>query len=299
MKIQRALLACDDKRGYRNLWPTAAKFWRRLGIEPTLIYVDNGRARPPSSRHGDVHVIPALADIPTASQASMARYWACALYPDEVVTPSDIDLMPLSRSYFIDRLADIDDQRYVHVDIREGLQPRASERTFFTACYHIARGDVMREMLRIPEDWPTLMREADALWFEKLGGRKPSIYSGYERFQTDELFLAQRLNEHADRSRFHFLHDYELPKRKNSTDASIGIHIHRHHWHYNTALLREGYYADAHCLRRDNPLNFIPPMLIQLLWRERPPPRWHLRYMEYRGRLRERLANIRKAIRRR
>ena len=107
---------------YLEFWPVVAKAWLDFGITPVLFYIPYHAEDTPTSQvtpaevpGSKVHVVPHLPDINIVLQSSMLRFWGTCYYPDDIVIISDIDLLPLSRRFFTDPLADVADDRYVHL----------------------------------------------------------------------------------------------------------------------------------------------------------------------------------------
>ncbi len=167
MKIKYALMSSNSDPEYLDFWPVAAEAWLNLGITPVLFYIpDRVKDVPVVPREvagAEVHTVPLLPDVNIVLQASLLRYWGSCKYPDDAVIVSDIDLLPLSRRFFVDQLTAIDDDCYVHLkcvaDKYESYDLRnipgekvtdISNMRFLNACYHAANGALMSEVL-----WPS------------------------------------------------------------------------------------------------------------------------------------------------
>ena len=176
-------MSCDSNPEYLDFWPVAAKACLKLGMQPVLFYITtNEHAAPAAVAGGQVHTFEPIPDIPVRIQASMLRYWGCVYYPDDVVMVNDIDLIPLSKKFFIDRLQDIRNDAYVHVPPRARVREKArygtitsteilknypiEQATYLNAIYHIARGDIMREVLGFSDSWPESCRKTVSHWYQ-------------------------------------------------------------------------------------------------------------------------------------
>jgi hypothetical protein len=122
MSIGRVLMACDLNPDYLDYWPHTRRAWTEIvRIEPMLVLISD-EDHVPSALRADPYVIvvPPLPEAHTALQAQCIRL----LYPTVVATEdavliSDVDLYPLSRSYFVDPVERLDDRLFVsYRDIR-------------------------------------------------------------------------------------------------------------------------------------------------------------------------------------
>lgn len=111
MKISKAIVSSNRNPKYRDFWPLVSQAWRNLGIEPVLIYTDNDDFECEGSYGEVIRIFVDGVDTVFASQT--VRLLAPALFPDEVSITSDIDCMPLSKSYFQRHINQIHDDKFV------------------------------------------------------------------------------------------------------------------------------------------------------------------------------------------
>lgn len=221
MRIQRVLLSCDDNPVYSGFWPLVAKLWKRLDVMPTLVHIAD--CSPPDYfSDGEVIVIPRLPDIPTYIQALWARYFYTQLFSDEVCIISDIDMLPLSREYFVESISRVSESSYVHLN----LNPKGYSR--IPTCYHVARGEVFKSHLELDDDWERSLRKV----MQYPGGSHPN-FETYHTWFIDE--------------------DYATAILKGKT--IIGIprakqrRIDRSDFTWCDKKLKNGYYFDCHAPR--------------------------------------------------
>ena len=112
MELKYAVVSSDSNPEYLDFWPYVAKAWKRIEIEPVLLYID--KQTPPDWVHQYGHVI-YLESIPEwsiAQQAQCIRFWAAKLldYPFII---SDIDMLPISEKYYKNGVASIGDKGIV------------------------------------------------------------------------------------------------------------------------------------------------------------------------------------------
>lgn len=162
----------------------AAEAWLKLGIRPVLFYIaTDENVHPEEVADCPVHVFEPLPDIAIKIQASTLRYWGCLHYPEDTVIISDIDLIPLSKRFFIERLREVDADAYVHVPPiprpdpiprpeygklkPQFLQDQPIEHAdYLNAVYHIGRGDVMRRVFGFSDSWEDDCRALAPYWYK-------------------------------------------------------------------------------------------------------------------------------------
>lgn len=105
MKLSAALVACNENPKYLQFWPLVKRAWYEVvGIPCILVYVADTLH---SSLQGDpavIHFKPSpTCTWPTATQAQVIRLlWPALLNADGAILLSDMDMIPMSRSFFID-----------------------------------------------------------------------------------------------------------------------------------------------------------------------------------------------------
>jgi len=117
MKIDYAIISSDSNPMYLDFWPIVSKLWKqKFNIEPILIYIDEEKDKEISEEYGTVLRLTPLENIPLYIQTLWSRYWLPSLYPNKTCIISDIDMLPLSKEYFIDKIKEIPDDKYVHLN---------------------------------------------------------------------------------------------------------------------------------------------------------------------------------------
>lgn len=221
MRIDIAIVSSTPDPFYLDFWPVTARCWRELGIEPVLLYVpDDGGDVPPSV--GSLLRIPGVSGIPDYLQALWARYWFTRHFWRRIVILSDIDMLPLSRRYFVGKLSVFDDADYVHLTASADRLP---------SCYHVARGDVFSEVLGLEDSFESSLQAV--MLRHREAGRvcKPVDFWAADEFSATERIRASGY------SRLRL-----LPRRAFTR-------IDRAKWRYSDFLLKHEHYIDAHLPR--------------------------------------------------
>lgn len=229
MKIDVVLHSSDSNPFYLDFWPLVSKIWKTVfHMEPILLYIDNDHTIPIDETYGKVIKLKPVDDIPLYLQCLWIRYWFPSQLPDKVCMISDIDMFPLSKSYFINQLIKIPDNNYVH------LNP---DQSFLPSCYHVAKGSLFTKILDLEPTWEASIR---ALHERNIGhdcfdGSNP-ILKGKLNWGADEEYATKKVRNYPDRSIIQF-----LPRKQGRIDRS--------YWLYSPIDIRRDIYADSHSIR--------------------------------------------------
>lgn len=119
MKIDICLTATNTKSIYINQIPNFIKVWSLLNIEPRIILIHH--EIPDKFKEYEKYItlfdpaIHKLEHIQTAYIAQNIRNLYPALFPsDKTVMISDIDIVPISRSFFVDSIKDMPDNSFIN-----------------------------------------------------------------------------------------------------------------------------------------------------------------------------------------
>ena len=214
MRITHCLLSCNSNPAYLEFWPVVANACLNLGMRPVLFYiVTDKNALPAAVAGGTVHTFEPLPDISIKIQASILRYWGCRWYLNDIVMAGEMDLIPLSRKFFIDRLRDIDDNSYVQIPasprLEYGIMTSADilhgypieKAKYLQACHHIGRGEVMSRVWDFSDSWEASCRQIIPYWYKVDGPGKPipladqikHMQENRQPFRGDEIYPSLRV----------------------------------------------------------------------------------------------------------
>jgi len=225
MKIDIAINSSNSNPFYLDFWPSVSKAWRRLNINPVLLYIEDNDNVAISEEYGNVIRIKPIPTFPISLQCQIIRYWYATQLGNKVGVISDIDMYPMSNFYFNTQLEQIPNDKYVHINPSVGNIP---------ACYHVASGDTYSKVLgNISFD--TYISKA-ILSSNGINTR----YAGNEYWSVDEVYSTLLINNYEDKSLFHF-----IPR----DGGQNGHRIDRSTWKYDRQLVSKGYYYDIHSIR--------------------------------------------------
>lgn len=229
MKIDLVIHSSDSNPFYLDFWPLVSRVWKeKFGLEPILLYIDENHDIPIDDTYGKVVKYKPIAGVPQYLQCLWIRYWYPSEVPEKVCMISDIDMFPISKRYFIDQIASVPDDKYVH------LNPTHE---FLPSCYHVAKGYRFKQVLSLEDTWE---ESVIALHKRELGhdcfDGTNAILKGKLQWGSDEEYATRKVRGYSDQSIF-----VMIPRKHQRLDRS--------YWVYSLANMRADVYADAHSIR--------------------------------------------------
>lgn len=145
-QIDRVILSTNNDPLYIQFWPVVARVWKTMGFQPTLALIATEDCQVDTSL-GDVIRFEPLSDVSEEAQA--IRLLVPYFFSEDVCLLSDIDMIPMSRSYFVDYAHSSPD--YAFLVYRDGAWGNAHR---YSICYNAAKGKIFSEIFGInsPED---------------------------------------------------------------------------------------------------------------------------------------------------
>lgn len=101
LELKRVILSTNHDPTYIQFWPIVAPLWEAMGLRPTLILVAGEDCAIDTSL-GDVIRFPPVPDLTEALQTQALRLLVPTLFPEDGCLIADIDMLPISRSYFFE-----------------------------------------------------------------------------------------------------------------------------------------------------------------------------------------------------
>jgi hypothetical protein len=224
MKIQKAIMSVDDNPLYTDFWKPVSKLWKEcINIEPVLIYFGKNKL---DDSYGTVIYTDPVENIPLYLQTQWARFWYTSTEPDTTFIVSDIDMLPLSKSFFTEHISSYEEDKYLHLN---------GNHYPLSVCYHVAKGKVFKRCLNLADTFEESM--ADLISHDD--SHHSVVHMGFDRWGLDEAYST-----------------YKILAPKNSNDvvriprAGGSDRIDRGKWKYDINILNESdQYIDSHSLR--------------------------------------------------
>ena len=148
IELERVILSTNNDPIYIEFWPIVAPLWEAMGLRPTLALIADEACQVDTSL-GDVIRFAPLPGVPESLQAQAIRLFLPSLFPDEGCLISDIDMIPISKAYFVQGAAECPDEGFlVYRDNAEGYKGR------YPMCYVAAKGRIFSSVFGItnPEE---------------------------------------------------------------------------------------------------------------------------------------------------
>jgi hypothetical protein len=222
MKIDYVIVSCDDNELYSDFWEVTKKLWNNIiNIKPILVKItDNDTI----TEYDDciIHNIKKVDNIDTGLQSQIARMFVTKYYPNNVCLTSDIDMLPLSKSYFTNNVENYDDDKLIIFS-----SDAYTNTNRYPICYNAAKGELFNEILNLN------------VTFEQYCNRLIEFNWGWD---TDELYFGKMVNQ--------YLNQDKVVKLKRGWVNGMAINrIDRVLWMYNLDQLKQQGYFDSHSLR--------------------------------------------------
>jgi hypothetical protein len=233
MKIDKAIVSSDDNKFYLDFWPLVSKVWKeKFNIKPVLLYVSDSDFEP-TQEYGEVVRYKPLKDYPIYLQTLWVRYYHPTTEKDTTWILSDIDMFPISKDYFINRIQDFDNNQYVHID------PSLGEYKKLPSCYHIATGKRFTEVLDLPNDWEMSLWRVHS---SNLGSDPGGHLTGKSDWFADERYATNKILNCIN------MGDKNI-KFVNRSGGRYGHRLDRENFNYTEQDLKNGLYYDSHSIR--------------------------------------------------
>jgi hypothetical protein len=219
MKIDYAIVSSDKNPLYLDFWEIVRYAWIKIGIKPILVFISD---KDDIEIHDDyiIHSIKEIENINTGFQSQISRMYISRYYKNSVLLTSDIDMIPLSKSFFNNITNDIEDTNLAI------LSSDAYGTGRYPICYNVAKGKTYCDIL-----------DSDCS-FEIYCKKLETFGWGWN---TDELYFGLMVDKYDQN---------KIVKIKRGWGTGIADRrIDRVRWSYNIEKINSGFYIDCHSKR--------------------------------------------------
>lgn len=101
MKFDKIVFSCSEY--FAPFWNIQARVWNKMGVEPVCLYFSDTKDGM-SEEHGEVilkEADPQFGEDSDILQITMSKFWHPTTEPDTTWLIGDIDMLPMTRDYFI------------------------------------------------------------------------------------------------------------------------------------------------------------------------------------------------------
>jgi hypothetical protein len=229
---QKVALSCNVNPYYLEFWEPVSRLWReKIGLEPVLFFVGDDKSLPPPG-HGTVVHVPRVEGVPEHTQAQWARFFFTQSDPDAVWITSDIDMFPLSKTYFLDAPRPYADDCFVSLN--------SDMKDLFPVCYNVASGRVFAEVLELESTFAESVRAlaaATSTYAHVVNGQE------LQNWGADEEYSSRKIG------RFRARHPHRNIQLLRPGGFHNGRRIDRVRWGYVEKAVTHDWYIDCHSLR--------------------------------------------------
>jgi len=271
MKIDKIIFSTSET--FSVFWNLNAKIWKtNLGIEPVCLFFGDRSKADLSEEHGKVIEVPILPHLPLLIQITWSKFYWPIHEPDATWLIGDIDLYPLQRHWFIDHVAAVPDDHYLHLDADGITQLNGTQYTWANkelnatnlvdlGCptnmpghYHCAKGSVFKLALDQNGTFEEELRHIveSKQYHNSRAFREDDPIEQHNLWCAEELRSTKAIRRNLLNGRIKFT-GYSLRHGigradgdridKTSYDESTDRYL------YDLERLKKGEYADLHCIR--------------------------------------------------
>jgi hypothetical protein len=223
MKIKYAIMGSTTNPLYYDFWPIISKTWKEVfNITPVLGLICDENSDFIEDEYGLVKKFKAIENIDEGLQSQIVRFYLPSLLDDICIT-SDIDMVPLSKQYFIDNIQSFDESNFY---VMTSDNPECLRNLEYQMCYNIAKPQMFTEVLNIDQSWVDFVDKIKKLGFG---------------WTSDQRYLYDMVNAYPNREKIRLMNRGFSGFANNRVDRAI--------WRYNANAVKSGYYVDSHLLR--------------------------------------------------
>jgi hypothetical protein len=223
MKIDKAIWASSVE--YSDFWNINSYIHNKyLGMDCVLLLYGNKDECDVSEEYGKVIEIPFVEHLPKIPQLIFNKWYYTKNEPNTTWLIGDIDQLPLQKSHFVDGVADIPEDHYVHLAEDAGTHLGLD---FLVGHYHVGMGSTICEALELDKSFDF---HVNNLVDEALRNKRP-IWAYEEPYTTNMI-------------RCNYGHKFTGLSRVNDRKICRSTQC-----KFDPSRIESEYYVDFHCPR--------------------------------------------------
>lgn len=238
MKIDYVFIGSDLNPMYLDFWPIISRIWREVfNMTPVLGLICDEDSDFYDDGCGLVKRFKAIEGINTGLQSQIVRLYMPKFLEGNILL-SDIDMAPLSKNYFIEKVKDFDQSKFY---VFSADNPECLANSEYPICYNLGHSSSYNKIFDLDKSWESFVKELDSM---NMG------------WGTDQRFLFKKLNE------YERINPNSVVLMERGWCGPAKGRIDRLAWKYDSNLVKEGHYIDSHLLR---PYSAYKPFVDDLL----------------------------------
>ena len=236
MKIDYVLMGSNSNPLYLDFWPIVSKVWREVfNITPVLGLITEDEFDLYDDGNGLIIKLKTIEGYDDGLLSQLVRLYLPKFLKGNCLI-SDIDMIPLSKKYFINSIKEFNDDDLLIMSSHHEQTVNINQ---YPMCYVIGNNEVFSEIFNLNLDWESFIKQIpNNGWF------------------TDQIFLYEQIKK----SNYN---KCKFPYREFLGDSK---RIDRINWVYDENKVKEDYYIDSHLLRPFNDNENEINKLINLLY---------------------------------
>jgi hypothetical protein len=234
MKIKYAIFGSDTNPLYLDFWPIVSKIWSDLfNVTPVLGLICDEDSDFYNDKFGLVKKFKKNENIPIGMQSQCVRLYLSTILKDVCII-SDIDMIPMSKKYFIENIDGFDNDK-IYVMSSDHYECNANKE--IQMCYNIGHSDTFEKFFKLNGNWEEFINK---LHSDNCSQNLPNdmIWTTDQRFLYTKFKIDNEGNE-----------QIVYKNRGFSWSGFADFRIDRGSWRYDENLVGKDYYIDSHLLR--------------------------------------------------
>ena len=223
LELKRVILSTDENPLYIEFWPVVAEAWSAMGIRPTLALISERDCV--DTTLGDVIRFDPVPGTSTVMQAQVYRLFLPVLFPEEGCIISDIDMVPISKEYFVDNAEPCPDSAFlVYRDVAIPEEYRE-----YPMCYVAAKGKVFGSIFRVAgqDDFAGRLKECKAI-HDGFNTDQVIMYDWVNRWPGNVVRLGHLVTDRLDRADWNW--------KPEEIEGKIDAHCPRPYSQYKSSI---------------------------------------------------------------
>lgn len=188
MIIDLCLVACDLNEDYLDFFPLIFKSWFNIvGLDVKMVLISDFIPENLSEYKDHIILFKPIDNIPTPFQAQCIRVLYPCMFNDKNIIISDMDLIPLNKTYYIDNIKNYDNDTFVvYRNVLEDINQ-------YPICFCTANSYIWKEIFNINTEDD--VRNTLNKWYSEIPENDYKISSPYSiGWALDQLQLYRRVN---------------------------------------------------------------------------------------------------------
>jgi hypothetical protein len=233
-------MGSNDNPTYLDFWPVVSKVWKEVfKITPVLGLISDTDSDLYDDGNGLIKKFKSIKGVDSALQSQIVRIFLPKFLNGNSLL-SDIDMLPLSKKYFIEQFHNFDDNKFY---VLSSDNPECIEDNQYPICYNLGNKIMYEKIFDLNKSWSDFVIELN------------NMGNGWV---TDQKFLFQKITQYESQK--------EIIKLNRGWNPWAINRIDRINWFYDKKMVISGEYIDSHLLRPYNNYRQQIDELINLLY---------------------------------